>query len=500
MASAQQCKDSLERRKIDINAYSSKDNAADLDDLRLAMGYSKINILGISYGSRLALTYMRDYPASLIAVILDSSIPPDGRYFEDMSVSLSQSLEKVCQACAADHACKAMHSDLKRQILETEQDLERSPLAVEWKDHASANNTFVLNGQDYVLILQQLLYQDELLPLFPAIVDEFHHRNKAFVSTLISFLGDRLNGFDYGVYYSVLSNETMPFNHVGQYIKKSADSSLFPGGVPFYGEEFAICGMWNDRLPDSSEGKAVHSQVPTLILQGKYDPITPPADGKLALQSLPNGRYIEFPLRSHAVSFSPKAQDIIQDFLADPLAPSQASKIDSRKQISFINDLYRTSGIFNMLSRLYTNDGNVYLVSIVIPLIVFVLFLLSFLVVVVIRLMKNGKKVFSRGEKVIIATGLLISLLGISYYAGMLYSINESDKINPFVLLFGLPGFARYYVYISWLIAVLSVLSLYNTFTIFRKNLLTTYWRILYSFLAAGCVMYTGLLMFWGMF
>ena len=61
----------------DLMAYNTASNAADINDLRLALGYDQVNLWGGSYGTRLALGVMRDYPEGLRSVVLDSVYPPD---------------------------------------------------------------------------------------------------------------------------------------------------------------------------------------------------------------------------------------------------------------------------------------------------------------------------------------------------------------------------------------------------------------------------------------
>jgi pimeloyl-ACP methyl ester carboxylesterase len=71
------CRDRLIQEGIDLSAYNSAASAADVNDLRIALGYDQVNLYGVSYGSRLALTVMRDYPGILRSVILDSTYPPE---------------------------------------------------------------------------------------------------------------------------------------------------------------------------------------------------------------------------------------------------------------------------------------------------------------------------------------------------------------------------------------------------------------------------------------
>src|SRR5690606_39073830 len=77
LAYARLCHADLTAQGIRLNAYTSAENAADIADLRVALGYEQVNLYGISYGTRLALTIMRDHPQGIRSVVLDSVYPPD---------------------------------------------------------------------------------------------------------------------------------------------------------------------------------------------------------------------------------------------------------------------------------------------------------------------------------------------------------------------------------------------------------------------------------------
>ncbi len=78
-AAMRACRDRLVAVGIDLDDYDSEASAADLDDLRRALGYDRWTILGISYGGRLALATMRSFPDGIESVILDSVVRRDLR-------------------------------------------------------------------------------------------------------------------------------------------------------------------------------------------------------------------------------------------------------------------------------------------------------------------------------------------------------------------------------------------------------------------------------------
>ncbi len=112
----------------DLTAYNSAASAADVNDLRLALGYEQVNLWGASYGSRLALEVMRRYPTGLRSVVLDSVYPPDVDLYAGAPANFSRALERLFSACAANPICDRAYPDLRNVFFETVQKLDTQPV------------------------------------------------------------------------------------------------------------------------------------------------------------------------------------------------------------------------------------------------------------------------------------------------------------------------------------------------------------------------------------
>ena len=106
----------LQRDGINLNRYTSADSAADVNDLRVAMGYEQVNLYGISYGARLALTVMRDYPDSVRAAVLDSVLPPEVNRYERSASDTLTALRYFFDQCAADTVCQQAYPSLEHDF------------------------------------------------------------------------------------------------------------------------------------------------------------------------------------------------------------------------------------------------------------------------------------------------------------------------------------------------------------------------------------------------
>ena len=91
-------------------------------------------------------------------------------------------------------------------------------------------------------------------------------------------------------------------------------------------QEYDACQLWHVRQAPAAQKQPVVSAIPTLVLSDEYDPITPPANGKLAAQTLQNSYYFLFPGLGHGAEYnSPCVDSIISAFDDNPTQePSEA--------------------------------------------------------------------------------------------------------------------------------------------------------------------------------
>ena len=151
---ARVCHDRLVDAGIDLAAYTTAANAADIEDLRAALSYDQLNLYGISYGTRLALAVMRHYPKGVRSVVLDSTYPPDENVFEDEAAILGRSLDLLSARCAADAACQRKYPEPKRVLWELADQLDARPHSL-------------LDGNALVGVVWGWMYRADAIPWVP---------------------------------------------------------------------------------------------------------------------------------------------------------------------------------------------------------------------------------------------------------------------------------------------------------------------------------------------
>lgn len=342
---AQDCHDYWVDQGVNLSAYNSLQSAADVAALREALDYDQWNLFGVSYGTRLALAIMRDNPAGVRSVILDSTYPPQVNDQEEASSGQVATFRVLFDGCAADATCDDAYPDLENVFYETVDQLNSEPaeyVAVDPETDEEYDVT--LSGDDFVEALFLAMYSTDNIPYLPAVIyavadgdygllddlnsgvllDEY-----ARVGTLRQQDEEPSDDAD-AMYNSVTCSEEIPFNDYNAAIAdaESVPPELRDGMVGAVEATFMICDIWDVTPAPAFEADPVVSDIPTLVLAGEYDPATPPVWGRIAAQTLSSSFFFEFPGVGHGVVDGGDCpRSIIMAFLDDPLTEPDGSCI-----------------------------------------------------------------------------------------------------------------------------------------------------------------------------
>jgi pimeloyl-ACP methyl ester carboxylesterase len=310
------CYDSQTGRDLNLNMYTSADNAADANDLRLALGYSEANYYARSYGTRIGLNLIRDYPEDVRSLLLDSVYPPQVSYYGEHAQNAAQAFKALFETCANDAYCSQRYPNLEAVFYQTIDQLNLHPVRITFQRGPVlvTGNNFMeaiysnLTSLDNIGHIPQMIYDaadNDFIALEPAILQNLKepYRNLA-------------------LFLTAQCREEIPFESYDSII---AQANGVPSQVTsVFGESYAdfhydFCDVWKVKASDPVENQAVHSGVPTLILAGQLDPISPPSWANQTAETLENAHYYEFPGQGHGVLGSNSCGlEISTSFLDDP--------------------------------------------------------------------------------------------------------------------------------------------------------------------------------------
>ena len=303
----EECLRDLTSRGANISAYNSVENAADVEDLRRVLGYEQWNLFGISYGTRLALTVMRDFPAGVRSAVLDSVYPLQVNLFTENLDNTARSLRLLFDSCSADPVCAANYPDLETVFYEQVDALEQQPVEVPLQNPLNARYQLVqFDGEALLEVLVQGLYLTDALPLLPRMVYDVRDGNFELAALFASTGLAESDLLSIGMYLSVECNDEAPFSNpedAGAAAGRNPDLARY-GGADDTTLVLDVCRAWTgaETGADPAENAPVTSDIPALVLAGAYDPVTPPAWAQAAASDLANSHYVEFPNAGHGVA------------------------------------------------------------------------------------------------------------------------------------------------------------------------------------------------------
>jgi pimeloyl-ACP methyl ester carboxylesterase len=298
-----QCHDRLVKSGIKLSAYTTYSDAADIQDLIEALKLQQVDLYGVSYGTRLALEVMRAFPQHIRSVILDSTVPAQLRLITSVPSDLSRVYSVLFKGCAADSFCNTKYPNLESIFYADIASLNAHPATFQTQDPENNKNyTVIFTGNSFADLLFSAFYATSIIPTLPEMIYQVQQGNLYIPSLLYGplFLDDSVS---WGMYFSVECAEDLAFS-TPQAV--AAAGQAYPQQIRSYElsgleGEFPVCRAWNVSAVAKSESQPVTSSIPTLVLEGEYDPITPPSNGALAAESLHNSYQFLFPATGHGV-------------------------------------------------------------------------------------------------------------------------------------------------------------------------------------------------------
>jgi pimeloyl-ACP methyl ester carboxylesterase len=317
------CRAGFDKRRIDLAMYTTPALADDVADLAKAMSLERINIYGVSYGTRWGLEVMRRHPDLVRAAVLDAVYPPQVNGEQNESDIVRRAFEQLYAECAADALCRERHAGLRGTVEGAVDAVERTPveLTLQLEDGPQLVR---LDGPKYLMVLLHMMREGEaaLVPEAVAMAQRGDLRiMKMFAEDLETSEGGLLEQnaqqFD-GLYNSIECRETW-----AAVDRAARRRSIEANGIYSFNARTskspAFCPVWRVPPAPASERQPVQSAVPTLLLSGAFDWITPPAWGREAAKTLANSRHVVFRASGHGVVVQdPCAARLRDGFIEDP--------------------------------------------------------------------------------------------------------------------------------------------------------------------------------------
>lgn len=329
------CHDRLASEGIDLEAYTSAASAADLDDLRRSLGYPQLDLYAVSYGTRLALTMMRDHPEAVRSAVLDSTYPLEVNLYTALAPNAERAFNALFEACSNDASCSQNYPNLEDDFYALADQLNARPVTVLFTA-GGAEQEARLDGGLLVDVLFVGLDNPAVAATMPQMIESIRQGDYAILRERLGLYFD--NSTALGMQTSVQCAEEIPFSPPAEAF--TAAQGAHPQIADFFPESvqplFTACQSWHPAPPDPVENMPVTSEIPTLVLAGELDPITPPAWGQEVAGELSHAFFYRFPGNGHWVTRSSAcARAMALAFWADPTSAPPDDCLSSETGLKF---------------------------------------------------------------------------------------------------------------------------------------------------------------------
>ncbi|QLE83700.1 alpha/beta hydrolase [Shewanella sp. Scap07] len=306
-ATTQHC---LDEQTADITQYGSESALKDFEAVRQHLGYSKLHLYGISYGSRMAQLYMRHYPQVLETVTLDGVVP-----MQQSVVAIGDAIERATQIlldeCQTTPLCQQSFPTLAADFAKVDSRLAEAAITTTTRHPLTGEaSELLLTRSKFMGAIRMAMYGANIRALLPYAINQAAQDNFQPILGLYALNMDGI-GLAMGMHSSVVCGEDWP--RLDDAMRQQLQSNYF-------GEQMLIgfdesCPIWNMPAVSKDFSDAIASDIPTLLLSGENDPATPPSWAELAMEKMTNATHLIAPYATHGVAHQSCANNLIADLV-----------------------------------------------------------------------------------------------------------------------------------------------------------------------------------------
>jgi len=353
------CFEKARARGVDLQAYNTIENARDVRALRMALGYEDWNVWGISYGSMMGQALLEQDPDGIRAMVLDAIVPLDLTDLMRIGGWYQRDLDKLFEACSEQRRCARAYEDLESRYFSAIESMAESPMqvTVPESDRYPEGEAWVFQNA-LVGMPFGLLYEQANHPILPALIDRLSRAVESGDEDFFTAL--TVADTSGGVRSSMGMGSAV--RCLDGYMEEQArllpeELANNPVLTPAFGHPEAMAEM-ADRCEDMGLGRLdparyrqPESDLPIVVANGAWDPITPPPLARYILDGLSNARYVEFPHAGHGPTRSVDcAGDFMNDFFDDPEAPLDEECVESGESAAeYLGRVYETDAVIRGL-------------------------------------------------------------------------------------------------------------------------------------------------------
>jgi pimeloyl-ACP methyl ester carboxylesterase len=316
------CRKRLVSEGIDLDAYNTIENAADIEDLRRALNIDSINLVGISYSGGLMMTVMRNFPQHIRSVVLDSALPGFVNYEEDGLFSINEAFDKIFGNCDRDSTDRVRYGNLRTRFHDYLNSISNKTFYLSYKEKDKPDTLHIKYRRDELIdVLVDKLSSNRELKNVPYIITQLMAGDQKGYMTAYFDGVFGAGTTSAGMRYSMYCSEQI--NYADQKVIDK-QNVMFPyfAGYHFNDVDHPICNCWKVKSVDPAAKTPVYSHLPVLLSSGDTDPYCRPYYNDLIHHYMPNSQRLLFTDKTHGPLLNTREGDeLLAAFLAHPFSP-----------------------------------------------------------------------------------------------------------------------------------------------------------------------------------
>jgi pimeloyl-ACP methyl ester carboxylesterase len=303
-------------------AYTTENAARDIEQVRLALGYRKINVWGGSYGTRLGQAYARAFPANLRSMVLDGVAAPD-QVIPAGGRDAQAALDALFSQCAANPACRKAFPALRAEFAGITDKLAAGAIQLDLADPRTAQPVRLrMDSTRFLGTVHSILYSPADSRRLPFLIHSaYQGRWQPFIArrnVASDFSADGATSLP--LHLAVVCAEDFP-RLTPQLLAEDTRGSFL--NAPLVQRLAGLCAAINVPRAAYRERPAV-IEAPVLMLSGALDPVTPPRRAEAAARYMAHAQHLVVANAGHGISQLGCAPRLLREFLDRPEQPLNA--------------------------------------------------------------------------------------------------------------------------------------------------------------------------------
>ena len=315
VASLTACADRLRASGVNLSRYNASETAKDVQDLRRTLKLSAVDLFGGSYGTRIALEVVRDQPAGVRAVVLDSFWPPEAKWVENAALPVARAVRMILQLCTTDPTCTVAD----KATLEPRMDAMVREWLVAPKGPKDGSRLYPVD--DFAQYLMDAAYSGPDARALPSVFSKLLAGD---FQPLADYTRNR-SGYAEAQHLTFICQDHIAFEDRAKTLAQAGEDPYAQALVRTLVRDMDACAAFKLGPPVPGDNRPVVSSLPILILNAGIDPGCPPELAQAAVKRFSKGQLVIFPYLTHGVTRNPCAASMAKAFLRDP---NQAHRSD----------------------------------------------------------------------------------------------------------------------------------------------------------------------------